>query len=79
MGIGMLLFWGLLIAGVVLLVRLALPADRTPRHPAPPAPEWLLQERFARGEIDERSSPAGWPRCADMSARRHKPPVGRCW
>ncbi|WP_442799989.1 SHOCT domain-containing protein [Nocardia sp. NBC_01730] len=54
MGIGMLLFWGLLIAGVVLLVRLALPADRTPRHPAPPAPEWLLQERFARGEIDEK-------------------------
>lgn len=57
MGVGNLLFWGLLIVGVVFLVR---PAQRgglphpAPGHPAAaPAPQQLLAERFARGEIDE--------------------------
>ena len=52
MTIGMVLFWGLLIALTVVLVRgLNRPADRAygPR----PSPQQLLAERFARGEIDE--------------------------
>ncbi len=50
----MVLFWGLLITGIVLVVRY-LGGDR--RQPAPPSdgtdPKRLLAERFARGEIDE--------------------------
>jgi putative membrane protein len=53
MTVSMLLFWGLLIAGVVLLVRYV--GRQTP--PAPPAagpdPRTVLAERFARGEINE--------------------------
>ena len=50
---GNLLFWGLLIAGVVVLVRLA----RQGRLPAMPevfkrTPREILDERLARGEID---------------------------
>jgi putative membrane protein len=54
MTVSMLLFWGLLIVGVVLLVRYV-GADR--RQPPPPTPasdpQSLLAERFARGEINE--------------------------
>jgi putative membrane protein len=55
MALTMVVFWGLLITGIVLLVRY-LGADR--RQPAPPAgggsdPRQLLAERFARGEINE--------------------------
>ncbi|MDQ1661661.1 MAG: putative rane protein [Blastococcus sp.] len=53
MAIGMVLFWGLIITGAVLLVRImnrpsggTAPVDR-------PSPGQLLAERFARGEIDE--------------------------
>ncbi|GAM47834.1 hypothetical protein NSK11_contig00062-0033 [Nocardia seriolae] len=58
MGVGMLLFWGLLIAGLVIAVRFAV-SDRGPAvggGPAvrPPGAEELLKERFARGEIDEQ-------------------------
>ena len=56
MGVGMLLFWGLVIGGVVLLVRRAgrsEPADV--RSPVSHPPEEVLSERFARGEIDERA------------------------
>lgn len=54
MSISMLIFWGAIIAGVVLLAR----SLRSPGHPhyqAPPSrsAEDLLAERFARGEIDE--------------------------
>jgi putative membrane protein len=49
---GMVVFWGLLIALAVILVRaLNRPADQA-RGPRP-SPEQLLGERFARGEIDE--------------------------
>ena len=44
---GMLVFWGLLIWGVVALVRGSAPT------PPAPDPEQTLAERFARGEIDE--------------------------
>jgi putative membrane protein len=55
MGVGTLLFWGLIVAGIVILVRYLArseqhggtgPADR-------PTAEQVLAERFARGEIDE--------------------------
>ena len=56
MAISMVLFWGLVIAGIVVLVRYVTrtqeprggrPADRSP------SAEQVLAERFARGEIDE--------------------------
>jgi putative membrane protein len=54
MALMMVLFWGLLITGIVLVARY-LGGDR--RQPAPPSdgsdPKRLLEERFARGEIDE--------------------------
>jgi putative membrane protein len=54
MGLGMIVFWGLLIAGIVVLVRSFGGASR-PSTPSPgPNPQQLLAERFARGEIDER-------------------------
>ena len=49
---GMVVFWGLLIALLVMLARgLNRPADQAygPRLP----PEQLLAERFARGDIEE--------------------------
>jgi putative membrane protein len=54
MALSMVLFWGLLITGIVLLVRWAGSDRRTP----PPAshdsdPRRILAVRFARGEIDE--------------------------
>lgn len=56
MSIGTVLFWALLIAGVVLLVKYATATDsrQPPAPPGPPpfGPEQLLAERFARGEID---------------------------
>jgi putative membrane protein len=67
MSLGMLLFWVVIIAGVVLLVRALIRSDErnrpSPRPPAEPAathgpvgssPEQVLADRFARGEIDER-------------------------
>ena len=63
MTISMVLFWGALIAAAVALVRYFSGAGQrgrgettaAPMPPAaqPPAPEQLLAERFARGEIDE--------------------------
>jgi len=53
MAISMVLFWGLLIAGGVLLYRgLSRPTGDLPAWPRL-SPEQLLAERFARGEIDE--------------------------
>ncbi|WP_420094075.1 SHOCT domain-containing protein [Mycolicibacterium tusciae] len=52
MGIGMVLFWALLISGLVLLVRLAT-ADTTARPQPPAAAEQILAARFAHGEITE--------------------------
>ncbi len=69
MSLGMVLFWGVVIAGIVLLVRYAagrsghVPQHWTgPQHGPTPGggaspsgvrPEDVLAERFARGEIDE--------------------------
>jgi putative membrane protein len=55
MTISMVLFWGLIIACVVALVRyLSRGGQQTAAPPLErPAPERVLAERFARGEIDE--------------------------
>jgi putative membrane protein len=56
MGIGMVVFWALLITGFVLLVRYAGQGSGPTPPPAPPRPptaEELLAARFARGEIDQ--------------------------
>jgi len=54
MGIGMVLFWALIVAGVVALV-LYVRSDRSTAQspPAPASPEQILAARFARGEISE--------------------------
>ena len=65
-GLGMLIFWGIVIAGIVLLVRWAIGSNRgqaaPPAAPPTPAPpevaqahdaQRILDERFARGEIDD--------------------------
>lgn len=49
MTVSSLVFWGLLAAGVVALFRYA----GRPHNVPPPAPEQLLAERYARGEIDD--------------------------
>jgi putative membrane protein len=57
MTISMVLFWGAVIFGIVALVRYTgHGGQQPPAPPSPPsahAPERLLAERFARGEIDE--------------------------
>ena len=51
-GIGMVLFWALLIGGIVVLVRLS--ARGTSGPPQPPATaEQILAARYAGGEITE--------------------------
>ena len=53
MGVVLLVFWGLVIAGVVLLVRLVGPRHEATLEPVgPTAALRILEERFARGEID---------------------------
>lgn len=56
MTISMIVFWGLVIAGVVALVRYAGRGDQSTeleqRTPTPATPEQVLAERFARGDID---------------------------
>jgi hypothetical protein len=55
MGTGMVLFWALIVVGIVALVSSNSGNQRGGR-PAPgdaPSPERLLAGRFARGEIDE--------------------------
>lgn len=56
MGLGMILFWGLIIVGVIALVRYLANAreGHAPRTGAgQPDPQQILAERFAHGEIDE--------------------------
>lgn len=56
MTIGMVLFWALIIVGIVALIR---SLSSTANSPAPPptpqapSPEQVLASRFAHGEIDE--------------------------
>jgi putative membrane protein len=51
MGIGMVLFWALIVAGIVALVMYVVGDKRNQQ--APPSPNQILAERFARGEISE--------------------------
>ena len=55
MGVGMVLFWGLIIAGIVALIRYTTggQAVRPSSPPEVPSPEQVLAARFARGEISE--------------------------
>jgi putative membrane protein len=53
MTVGMVLFWGLIITGVVLLVRYLARGGQHP-EPQPSTPEDVLAHRYARGEIDEQ-------------------------
>jgi putative membrane protein len=56
MSVSMVIFWGLVIWGIVVLVRYL----TTPERQAPSSdqrstsPDTILAERFARGEIDDR-------------------------
>ncbi|WP_206281917.1 SHOCT domain-containing protein [Streptomyces amritsarensis] len=53
MSAGMVLFWGLIITGAVVLFR-ALDRPHEDMHtPAAPTPEHILAQRLARGEVDE--------------------------
>jgi len=52
MAANMVLFWALVIAGIVALVRYLTRTGRTTG--TRPTAEQLLAERFARGEIDEQ-------------------------
>jgi putative membrane protein len=51
MGIGMVLFWALVAAGIVALV-MFVSGDRRPQQ-SPQSPEQILAARFAHGEISE--------------------------
>jgi putative membrane protein len=57
MVIGMVLFWALIIVGIIALIRFSTGATQTRAIPAYPpyneSPEQLLASRFARGEIEE--------------------------
>jgi putative membrane protein len=55
MSVSGLLFWGLIIACIVLLVRTAGRGGQqgTAAIQAAPTPQQVLADRFARGEIDE--------------------------
>lgn len=55
MGFGivfMLLFWGLIILGIAALIRLLLTQSSPVRGPRNKTPLEIVQERYARGEID---------------------------
>lgn len=52
MTVSMVLFWGLVIFGVIALVRYLGRQDRSVVAPRP-TPEQVLAERFAHGHIDE--------------------------
>jgi putative membrane protein len=55
MMIGNVLFWAVIILGVIALIRYLTRGDMAARTTAArPTPEQLLAERFARGEIDEQ-------------------------
>ena len=53
MTVSMVLFWGAVIFGIVMLVRHIGRGGQPPSPESPQSPERLLAERFARGEIGE--------------------------
>lgn len=53
MGLGMLLFWGLLIAGIVILVRCSRGSGTSRKGEREKSALDLLKERYARGEIEK--------------------------
>ena len=53
MGIGMLVFWGLVIAGIVLLVRSVGRSSGGGERERDKTALDILRERYARGEIDK--------------------------
>lgn len=53
MSVGMLIFWALVIGGIVIAIRFAISDRDTAPRSASPSPQELLAQRFARGEIDE--------------------------
>jgi putative membrane protein len=54
MGIGMLLFWGLIVLGIVMLARgLAGTSRASEPRARDKTPLDILRERYARGEIDK--------------------------
>jgi putative membrane protein len=76
MTVSMVLLWGLVILGVVALVRYL---ARAPRHIEGAvaqrlAPEQMLAERFARGEIDEQEYQS---RLAILASSTLSPAVSR--
>jgi putative membrane protein len=66
MAISAVVFWGLVIVGIVMLVRYFGRSGQPTT--AAPTPEQLLAERFARGEIDESEYDA---RLATLRAPHH--------
>lgn len=55
MGLGfvfMLLFWGLVILGIAALIRWLMTQSSPSRNPRDKTPLEIVQERYARGEID---------------------------
>lgn len=75
MAIGMVLFWGAAIFGIVALFRYAGRSGlRGSEHHEPASPERLLAERFARGEIDEEEYQR---RLAALQVPGQRPVFGR--
>jgi putative membrane protein len=71
MAIGMVVFWVLVIAGIIALIRFSSGAPQVrpvSQHPPSDSPEQLLASRFARGEIEE---PEYQQRLAVLRAARH--------
>ena len=60
----MLVFWGVVIAGLVLGIRWLVSQGRAPAHDSALA---ILRERYARGEISREEFDA---RCRDLEASR---------
>lgn len=52
MGMSMLLFWGLLIAGIVMLLRCSRGAGHCGRREREKSALDILKERYAKGEIE---------------------------